>query len=278
MSDLLAAINGWLNAELVAASQTSLVTSILFFLCLLLGLYLCEFIAYKLVKSGSIGHSVTRVLLLPGVFIHELAHYICAFMSGFKSVKLVMLPANANPNVLGHVTYSYRPGLISYLGIIVTSIAPLPMGAACLVLLMYGFDIDASIVFNPSHIAEPQALVGFIKNVIHAFIDLGWWKATVLIYFYVVISMTMMPSYYDLNALLVPALYVGALILLICVLLTLLHFSLIPYLHIGLLTVNKGLEISLVAAMFGLSLLVVIKGAAALVVGALNVVKALTQQ
>lgn len=88
-----------------ATLQRDILSDVGIFLLLVVLLYLFEALSFRFVVAGGLGRKLIRVFLAPGVLLHELAHYVCAVLSGFSKVRLYLLPNNTAPNVLGHVVY-----------------------------------------------------------------------------------------------------------------------------------------------------------------------------
>ena len=241
----------WIAEIAPVVAQRDVVYDLGTFCFLILLLYLFETISFRFVCAGGLGHKLLRYLLAPGVLIHEIGHFCVALLSGFRDIRLTLLPDDRAPNVLGHVEFRYRPGLMSYLGLILTAIAPLPFGILSLLGLVYFIDIDTDILLNAPNIWELDAFVDFMRWVVIGLLELPWWQSSLFLYLYLVITLTMMPSFQDIRSLLKPLLFVSALLSLLAFGLSMTSFTIIPFLHYSLLLLIKGLQICLSASFVG---------------------------
>jgi hypothetical protein len=71
----------------------------------------------------------------PGVVIHELSHFLVAYLFGFKITNVNFYKFNQNDHVAGFVNYMYKRNFIDLIGQILTAIAPIGGG----VLVFYSF-------------------------------------------------------------------------------------------------------------------------------------------
>lgn len=244
----------WLRDIGPAIAQRDLLTDLGTFGALILVLYVFEALSHRFVVAGGIGHKMLRLLLAPGVLVHEVGHYLLAILSGFRNVTLTMLPRDRSPNVLGHVEFNYRPSLLSYIGLILTGIAPLPVGILTLVGLVHLNDINTGILINAPSIWHFDTFVVYIIMIVDGLLVLPWWQSGLFIYLYVVIALSMMPSYQDVKTLLIPLIFIAGLGGILAVGLSLTSFTIIPFLHYGLMLLIKGLQICVSASFVGMVL------------------------
>lgn len=236
-----------------ATLQRDILSDVGIFLLLVVLLYLFEALSFRLVVAGGLGRKLIRVFLAPGVLLHELAHYVCAVLSGFSKVRLYLLPNNTAPNVLGHVVYSYKPSLLSSIGIVLTSLAPLPIGALALVGLLNLISyLNVSDVMTVPSLWDFDNFIEYTSALIREVIAISWWQGVICVYLYIVISLTMMPSYQDIKVLLVHGLFVAVLIAILSVFVAMTPYTVMPIMHLGLMLLNKGLQICVSAAFIGL--------------------------
>lgn len=90
----------WLRDIGPAIAQRDLLTDLGTFGALILVLYVFEALSHRFVVAGGIGHKVLRLLLAPGVLVHEVGHYLLAILSGFRNVTLTMLPVSVRSAIL----------------------------------------------------------------------------------------------------------------------------------------------------------------------------------
>jgi hypothetical protein len=244
----------WLNEISPVISQRDILTDLGTLGFLIVLLYLFETLSHRFVTVGGIGHRLLRYLLAPGVLIHELGHYLLALISGFRNIRLTLLPDNLSPNVLGHVEFRYRPSLISYIGLILTAIAPLPFGILALLGLAHLNNINTDILLTAPSVWNFDAFIQFMEMLVDGLLMLPWWQSAVFLYLYIVITLSMMPSYQDIKALLMPLVFVSALIGILAFGLTMTSYSITPFLHYGLMLLMKGLQICVSASFVGLVL------------------------
>ncbi|WP_338456558.1 hypothetical protein [uncultured Alteromonas sp.] len=236
-----------------ATLQRDILSDVGIFLLLVVLLYLFEALSFRFVVAGGLGRKLIRVFLAPGVLLHELAHYVCAVLSGFSKVRLYLLPNNTAPNVLGHVVYSYKPSLLSSIGIVLTSLAPLPIGALALVGLLNLISyLNVSDVMAVPSLWDFDNFIEYISALTREVVAISWWQGVICVYLYIVISLTMMPSYQDIKVLLVHGLFVAVLIAILCVFVAMTPYTVMPIMHLGLMLLNKGLQICVSAAFIGL--------------------------
>lgn len=79
------------------------------------------------------GSKSFRILIYPFVFMHELAHYLMAFLMGFSNIRLQMYCDSSGR--LGSVSYLRRNTVAAYVGSSFTALAPIIMGCWVLYLL-----------------------------------------------------------------------------------------------------------------------------------------------
>lgn len=257
-----------------ATLQRDMFSDVGIFFLLVVLLYVFEALSFRFVVAGGIGRKIIRVFLAPGVLLHELAHYVCAVLSGFSKVRLYLLPNNTAPNVLGHVVYSYKPSLLSSICIVLTSLAPLPIGALALVgLLNLVSYLNVSDVMAVPSLWDFDSFMGYISLVTHELMEISWWKGAICVYLYIVISLTMMPSYQDIKVLLVHGLFVGVLIAILCVFVAMTPYTVMPIMHFGLVLLIKGLQICVSAAFIGLICVLLISATMSITTSVLSLAK-----
>ena len=93
-----------------------------------------------------------------------------------------------------------------------------------------------------------------MEMLVDGLLMLPWWQSAVFLYLYIVITLSMMPSYQDIKALLMPLVFVSALIGILAFGLTMTSYSITPFLHYGLMLLMKGLQICVSASFVGLVL------------------------
>ena len=244
------------------------------FLLLVVLLYLFEALSFRFVVAGGIGRKLIRIFLAPGVLLHELAHYACAVLSGFSKVRLYLLPNNTAPNVLGHVVYSYKPSLLSSFGIVLTSLAPLPIGALALIGLLNLISyLNVSDVMAVPSLWDFDNFIEYMSVVIREVMAISWWQGVICVYLYIVISLTMMPSYQDVKVLLVHGLFVGVLIAILCVFVTMTPYTVMPIMHLSLVMLNKGLQVCVSAAFIGFVCVLLLSTTMNILMNVLNAAK-----
>jgi hypothetical protein len=174
--------------------------------------------------------------LLPGVILHETAHWIFLQGFGFRNLRLTLLPDA--PNVLGHIEFTYYKNLRSYIGITLSAIAPLFFGMAALFLIAKGMNVKLI------PLLEELTLLGdwdtTFTRLFEHLATLPIWLLCLGGYGYSVVALTMTPSHQDLRSMAKPGLMI------ICVLVAI--FGLLWQLGVD---VPTGLAFSLMwAAIF----------------------------
>lgn len=134
------------------------------------------------------------IILLPGVILHELSHFIAAKLVGVKTGSFSVLPRQASEGTvqLGYVEYYKTPGVGPISESLIGS-APLVTGTAVVLLIAYRiFDVNA--------LTEVIAL-GDLNSLIIALSDLLSTPDFLLwLYLLFAISNAMMPSSSDRRA------------------------------------------------------------------------------
>lgn len=111
----------------------------------------------------TMGSTGFRALIIPFVFLHEIAHYIMAQCFGFKQIKMTMhVQAKRDPSgILGSVSYLAPKNIRGAVGMTMTSLAPLIFGILSLYLLMGMTDV--------TYLYKAQSLPNITDQVVTAF-------------------------------------------------------------------------------------------------------------
>lgn len=156
-------------------------------IALLLALIILSFLIDFLLSRSFLGPKY-RIILAPGVIIHEFAHGFACILTGAKVSEMSLFEKEG-----GHVRHT-KPK-IPILGPIIISLAPLVVGilaiyftskflsSSSIDLVKSGFSIQGVIVND----------IALVKNVVH-FMPKNW----ILLYITVSVAVTMLPSRQDL--------------------------------------------------------------------------------
>lgn len=163
-----------------------------------------------------LGYKVGRRTLLVtgaiGVPIHELGHlFFCLlFFHRIKAVRLFHL--NPQDGTLGYVRHSYnKKNIFQQIGNFFIGVGPLLFGGAVIILLMFLWTPDISVVFN-------AGILQTIKSIFapENLINLGWW---VFIVFAMSIAFHMSLSWADVKGCLRGLIFIAPILFIVNVLL-----------------------------------------------------------
>ncbi len=149
---------------------------------------------------GWTGIIVTGIIGTP---IHELSHYLMAKIFRHRVHSVNLFHPERDTGKMGHVEHSYDTrSIYQKIGNFFIGSSPIIFGSGALVLLLYIFTPDPSLIIKPiMHI--PHSVSDFTHawgaSFIHAWnqIDLQSWKFWVFLYLSISIALHMAPSSYD---------------------------------------------------------------------------------
>ncbi len=151
----------------------------LFLLIFLLGFTVEYFLSYVFSEKAF------RYFVAPGIFLHESAHALTAFIFGGKIIEFRIFDAKG-----GSVKYS-QPKLANFTNIII-GLAPIIVGVAVLLLI--------NKVFNIHLLASQEGIISF-KEIKNIFLSLNYssWLTYLYLYLSLSIAASMAPSKQDLS-------------------------------------------------------------------------------
>jgi hypothetical protein len=136
----------------------------------------------------------------PGVMLHELSHFLVAYLFGFKITNVNFYKFHQNDHVAGFVNYSYKRNFISLIGQILTAVAPLGGGILVFYLFIFfhGFiDID----FRPDsyNLMSIGAELWETNRMVWSNLEYDNWITYAWLWFIASVSASWWPSKTDLS-------------------------------------------------------------------------------
>ena len=169
------------------------ITSVAIFFGLMSLLLFVHFHTHRHLEYLIQNRLIIRLLLLPGITIHELSHLITALLFGHRIHSISVFSMKGH--VLGSVEHSYNiRSPIQVVGNGLVGISPLIYGVSVLFVLLY-IRPESTLLFSHFLSYVPSRFT-FSEPNSFQFNPL---KDGIWLYFFIVVSLTMCPSYRDLK-------------------------------------------------------------------------------